>query len=802
MAEMLSPGVFVSELDSSTIAPTVSNSIGAFAGNFDKGPVEDYTLITTVDELISFYGLPGDNNYNDWYQAYNFLQYGNKLYVARATNVTGSIAEAGVASAQDQIFGGFSNIVSSSDADGAVMVGDIVSFGDIATYYEVTDVTVTYVELDRAVEDDFEAGAAINIIDIAMNGVFEPTSAAEVTTETAEDMTLIFDETIQSAIATDDTYVQIGSVTATADAAAGSTTVTVSDASGLSGTIYFGNSTQGYTFTAVGNDLTVSPALVADVTSGDAVKELVAGTTPSATIAVNDVTKFTAGDVVVIGTDINDRYTVQSVGAADITFTMNVMGDFPAGTPLSKYVPAASVTAVPSDITTSAEYFAYNTTILNSSDYEIKETSIEMTNESAKCKIMSRNPGDWAQDIEVAIAVPADFGTGAKAFNGVPLDDLYEYYPSGDEVGVIVRVNNEIKEIHTVSFDATAKDQNNKSIYIEDVITNQSSLIYIKDNTANDDDIKSYIDSTNGVISLLGAVSSETTATELSLAYDLWDNKEEIDIDIVIANETDKGAAALEICASRQDCIGFAGANADDVVGKKAAEATSNLVAWRTTGDMNENNMFFVACGNYKYQYDRYNDKNRWINVAGDIAGLRAQTSTNRASWWASAGLERGQIKNVKKLAFNPNQSQRDALYKTGINPIVSFPGQGTVMWGQKTLLDKPSSFDRVNVRGLFNTLERSLSKMAKYQVMEFNDNFTRNRIISMIKPFLSSVQAGRGIQDYLVICDTSNNTADVISRNQLIVDIYIKPTYVAEFIHLKFTNAGTNSFTEIVGGQ
>ena len=117
----------------------------------------------------------------------------------------------------------------------------------------------------------------------------------------------------------------------------------------------------------------------------------------------------------------------------------------------------------------------------------------------------------------------------------------------------------------------------------------------------------------------------------------------------------------------------------------------------------------------------------------------------------------------------------------------------------QKTLQDKASSFDRVNVRGLFNTLERSLSKMAKYQVMEFNDNFTRNRIVSMIKPFLGSVQSGRGIQDYLVICDTTNNTADVIAANQLVVDIYIKPTYVAEFIHLKFTNAGTNSFSDIV---
>ena len=167
----------------------------------------------------------------------------------------------------------------------------------------------------------------------------------------------------------------------------------------------------------------------------------------------------------------------------------------------------------------------------------------------------------------------------------------------------------------------------------------------------------------------------------------------------------------------------------------------------------------------------------------------------------ASAGLNRGQLKDVVKLAFNPNNGQRDVLYKNGLNPIVSFSGQGIVFWGQKTLLDKASSFDRVNVRGLFNTLERSLSKMAKYKVMEFNDTFTRNSIVSQIKPYLGSVKAGRGIQDFIVVCDESNNTNDIISRNYLVVDIYIRPTYVAEFVQLRFTNAGTNSFSEIIGG-
>ena len=193
-----------------------------------------------------------------------------------------------------------------------------------------------------------------------------------------------------------------------------------------------------------------------------------------------------------------------------------------------------------------------------------------------------------------------------------------------------------------------------------------------------------------------------------------------------------------------------------------------------------------------------YTDSYRWVNIAGDIAGLRAQTSSGKAAWWASAGLERGQLKGVSKVAFSPNQEQRDQLYKYSINPVVSFPGQGVVMWGQKTLLDRQSSFDRVNIRSLFNYLERSLSKMAKYQIMEFNDSYTRNRIVSMIKPFLATVQSGRGIQDYKVVCDESNNTADIIANNQLVVDIMVQPTYVAEKILLRFTNSGTNSFSSV----
>jgi len=167
-------------------------------------------------------------------------------------------------------------------------------------------------------------------------------------------------------------------------------------------------------------------------------------------------------------------------------------------------------------------------------------------------------------------------------------------------------------------------------------------------------------------------------------------------IDIVIANELDGGASAKALTDKREDCICFIGANYGDCVGQKASMVLNNLVTWRKTGSLNYNDMFTVGCANYVYVYNKYLDKNVWVNVAGHISGLRAQTSTNRASWWASAGLNRGQLKGILKLAFNPTNAMRDVLYKNGLNPIVSFAGQGIVMWGQKTLLSKPSSSNNI----------------------------------------------------------------------------------------------------------
>ena len=455
--------------------------------------------------------------------------------------------------------------------------------------------------------------------------------------------------------------------------------------------------------------------------------------------------------------------------------------------------------------------------ITNDTVFDDNYDSIGFTSPKSKVKFISRNPGKWSKNIKICIARPESFELNdvsenhvpRYAFPGILVDDFFEYAPKDGQIAVLIydEESDQVVETYIASFDKDAKDSNNKSMYIETLINKNSDYVFCKVNEANNSEIADYtlrysVDE-NGNSKYLGTTlalkngsDSSIQADDLIDAYELFENKEEIDIDNVIGNELDGGKTAINLVTVRKDCIAFIGAYYDDVVNKKSQKAVENLVQWRKTGDLNVNSMFSVAIGNYAQIYNKYSDKNIWVNMAGMCAGLRSQTSKNYDSWWASAGLERGQLQNIIKLAFNPTQAQRDTLYKNSINPVATFPSVCTVLWGQKTLLGSASSFDRVNVRALFNTLERALAKMAKTTVMEFNDTYTRSRICSEIKPYLAQVQAGRGIQGFMVVCDESNNTPQIIANNQLVVDIYIQPTYVAEMIRLNFINSGTNSFS------
>ena len=396
------------------------------------------------------------------------------------------------------------------------------------------------------------------------------------------------------------------------------------------------------------------------------------------TFIVAETSEIKANDLISLGEDNLNFYFVKSVVTdsveltTTITLDRNIESDIEAGSTVNSF--KAHMNGVfealkegSSQVISEDMYYGKYLVVENSDDYEMKETSLAFVNNDSKIKIIAKNPGKWSDKLDIAIAKPSDFGSNKKAFDGISLDDLFEYTPTGTQIGIIIRYEEEIREIFTVDFDINAKDINNKSTYIETVINNGSSYIFIKDNTDVTEDIKSYIFSEAGNIELVLGRDSDIQSDDLLNALDVFSNKEELDIDIIIGNELDSGASAKELAEQRKDCIAFIGANYGDTVGKKSSDAVSKLITWRTTGSLNYNSMFVAAFANYKYMYDRYNDKNRWVNIAGDVAGLRSATNTDRASWWASAGLERGQVKGVIKLAFNPVQAMRDfflRLYK------------------------------------------------------------------------------------------------------------------------------------------
>ena len=433
---------------------------------------------------------------------------------------------------------------------------------------------------------------------------------------------------------------------------------------------------------------------------------------------------------------------------------------------------------------------------------------IEVTNSS---KVKSYIAGTIID--KIVVTNDPVIGSGTKLLIDVSSSNLsavpstVTLIPESKEIGLVVFYKGAIVEKYIVSMDKDGKDYQNKSTYIEEIVNRKSNFIYAKVNGAADEYLPHSCNDTVGLLNLrnYGQPATDDLNDVVADCYDttadngIFSNKEEFEVDIIIANERAQNAA-INLANDRQDCIAFLGARESDVVCNKSAIAVNNLVEYVTSGDLNVESSYASFFGNYKYQYDKWNDTYRWVNLAGDVAGLRADVNTRRDVWWASAGIDRGQIKNAIKLAFNPNQGERDILYKTKINPVVGFPGQGNaIVWGQKTLQSKPSAFDRINVRGLFNTLERAISRMAKYYVFEINDEFTRNRFKSTIEPFLRTVKANRGIYDFYVRCDATNNTPYVIDNNQFIADIAIKPARTAEFLTLKFIAVSTGvEFAEI----
>lgn len=323
------------------------------------------------------------------------------------------------------------------------------------------------------------------------------------------------------------------------------------------------------------------------------------------------------------------------------------------------------------------------------------------------------------------------------------------------------------------------------------------------------------------MFTLAGAISSDLangvddytyTSGEIDEAYEVFSETEESTVDFVLmggsmAAETDtklKAAAVMAVAQNRKDCIAFLSAHKGNQIASSGGALTRSLQKTNTINFFNTlaSTSYAVFDSGYKYMYDRFNDLYRWIPCNGDVAGLCVSTSANLEDWFSPAGTNRGGLRNAVKMAFNPTQSDRDELYQARVNPIVSLPGTGTVLFGDKTALASPSAFDRINVRRLFLAVQKRAEELAKGVLFEQNDATTRVGFASALNSFMSEIQARRGVTDFLVVCDDTNNTSSVVDRNEFVAEIYIKPTRSINFVTVTLTATKSGvSFSEVIGG-
>ena len=380
-----------------------------------------------------------------------------------------------------------------------------------------------------------------------------------------------------------------------------------------------------------------------------------------------------------------------------------------------------------------------------------------------------------------------------------------------DEDGVVSGTPGQILEVwQRVSRATDAKGEQGGSNYYVDILQNNSRYVWPGKSFVAPAATASLAAHTGSVItSSFGGGGPDDDESSIALArimegYDLYASAEDIDISFVLQGKARGGSGEQlanylidNVTEQRKDCIAFISPPSTSTVNVPNQEQ-SNLVTFR---NLLRSTSYAVIDSGHKYQYDKYNDVYRYVPMNGDIAGLCVRTDNLRDPWFSPAGFNRGAIKNIIKLAYNPDKADRDQLYKAGINPVVNFPGQGTVLYGDKTLLAKPSAFDRINVRRLFIVLEKAIATAAKFTLFEFNDEFTRAQFRNLVEPYLRDVQGRRGIYDFKVVCDTTNNTPEVIDRNEFRGDIYIKPARSINFIQLNFVAVRTGvEFDEIVG--
>jgi hypothetical protein len=492
---------------------------------------------------------------------------------------------------------------------------------------------------------------------------------------------------------------------------------------------------------------------------------------------------LTVGDILILGPD-KIPVKVAAVGAVTTTTTTSI-----SQAPNSGSSQAAIISAV------------------DTSTFDVTLQSKYVGNTSTSTSVTRR----W----EYFDYAPSAPGTSVEVSrSGSTNDEMHVAIL--DEDGLFTGYANTIVEIYpNLSKALGAKNETGSDIYYKNYINKNSRYVWWAAALSGMTNV-GRTHTTAGLDFSAGAVSKPLNASfsngrdgaqprsaDYINGYNLFRNAETVDVSLILGGASTSTVAVHlinNIAEYRKDCIAVLSPRQADVVnnsGYSGAEV-DDIVVFR---NILPSSSYAVLDTGWKQQYDKYNDVFRFVPCNGDVAGTMVRTDIERDPWWSPAGYNRGQIKNVIKMAYNPGKADRDQLYKRGINPICTFPGEGTILFGDKTLLTKPSAFDRINVRRLFIVLEKAISTASKYTLFEFNDAFTRAQFKSMVEPFLRDVQGRRGITDFRVVCDESNNTGEIIDRNEFIGDIYIKPARSINFIQLNFVAVRTGvDFTEIVG--
>ena len=481
-----------------------------------------------------------------------------------------------------------------------------------------------------------------------------------------------------------------------------------------------------------------------------------------------------------------------------------------------------------------------NPLVLNNEDFLARQTSLEAeldSNGLVGYGFVARYPGLLGSSLAVSY-LPAD--SAGTVFTNWRYNSSFDAAPSTtnfastvkqstndeihavvvDQAGLITGTRGTILETYpNCSILSDAKNSEGQSIYIKDVINARSQYVHMinfdteletkgaggASALLTNYGLDSCVDRLHDLSS--GINSGSLAVADVQEAFDLFEDKDQVEVDFLIAPgmsaRSDQTTVVNDLVATagslRKDCVVVASPARTDIVGVTTdATKVANAV---TTANTFTKSSYLIADNNYVKVYDKYNDKYVEIPAASSVAGIMAATDFNRAPWFSPAGSRRGQMLGITALNYSPTKGQRDTLYKAGINPIANIPGQGALLFGDKTMLGRVSAFDRINVRRLFLVLERAIGRAAEQVMFEFNDEFTRAEFVNIVEPVLREVQGRRGITDFRVVCDATNNTAEVIDRNEFKADIFIKPARSINYVTLSFVAVRTGvDFEEVVG--